>query len=477
MELNKTYIYDRATISDALKALDINGLGVVFIVNDQIKILGLLTDGDIRRALLKGISIEEGALPIMNTKFKSFHYKIIYQEISNAIDNKYKVIPLVDDQGKLVDYATSKRITNIPIAIPSIGDEELNNVIDCVKSGWISSQGSYVVDFEKEFSRLHENRFALSVSNGTVALHLALVALGIGKGDEVIVPDLTFAASINSIIHSGATPVLIDVDRKTWNIDVQKISSLITHKTKAILPVHLYGNPCQMDDIVSLANEFGLKIIEDCAESLGSLYNNKPLGIYGDAATYSFFGNKTITTGEGGMILFKNEEIYQEAKILRDHGMSKEKRYWHDVVGYNYRLTNLQASIGVAQLVKLDSFVKRKIDIANEYRFFFSQYDFFEAQNELKNSKSSYWLFSILLNDNAPFKKKEFIDALKLNGIDTRPVFYPLHLMPVYKDYSKKRLINSIELSAQGISLPSYVGISDKEIQYIFMTVKNLINV
>jgi perosamine synthetase len=232
-----------------------------------------------------------------------------------------------------------------------------------------------------------------------------------------------------------------------------------------------------MDDIVSLANEFGLKIIEDCAESLGSLYNNKPLGIYGDAATYSFFGNKTITTGEGGMILFKNEEIYQEAKILRDHGMSKEKRYWHDVVGYNYRLTNLQASIGVAQLVKLDSFVKRKIDIANEYRFFFSQYDFFEAQNELKNSKSSYWLFSILLNDNAPFKKKEFIDALKLNGIDTRPVFYPLHLMPVYKDYSKKRLINSIELSAQGISLPSYVGISDKEIQYIFMTVKNLINV
>jgi len=477
MELNKTYIYDRATVSEALKAIDINGLGVVFIVNDQIKVLGLLTDGDIRRALLKGISIEEGVLTIMNIKFKSYHYKTIYQEISNAIDKKHKVIPLVDDQGKLVDYATSKRINNIPIAIPSIGDEELNNVIDCVKSGWISSQGSYVIDFEKEFSRLHENRFALSVSNGTVALHLALVALGIGKGDEVIVPDLTFAASINSIIHSGATPVLIDVDRRTWNIDIQKITSLITPKTKAILPVHLYGNPCQMDDIVSIANEFDLKIIEDCAESLGSLYNNKPLGIYGDAATYSFFGNKTITTGEGGMILFKDEEIYQKAKILRDHGMSKEKRYWHDVVGYNYRLTNLQASIGVAQLAKLESFVKRKIDIANEYRFFFSQYDFFEAQNELNNSKSSYWLFSILLNDNAPLKKKEFMDGLKLNGIDTRPIFYPLHLMPVYKDYSKTRLNNSIELSCQGISLPSYVGISDKEIQYIFMTVKTLINV
>lgn len=477
MELNKTYIYDRATVSEALKAIDTNGLGVVFIVNDQIKVLGLLTDGDIRRALLKGISIEEGVLPIMNTKFKSFHYKTIYQEISNAIDNKYKVIPLVDDQGKLVDYATSKRITNIPIAIPSIGDEELNNVIDCVKSGWISSQGSYVIDFENEFSKLHENRFALSVSNGTVALHLALVALGIGKGDEVIVPDLTFAASINSIIHSGATPVLIDVDRKTWNIDVEKISSLVTQKTKAILPVHLYGNPCQMDDIVSIANEFDLKIIEDCAESLGSFYNNKPLGIYGDAATYSFFGNKTITTGEGGMILFKNEEIYQEAKILRDHGMSKEKRYWHDVVGYNYRLTNLQASIGVAQLAKLDSFVKKKIEIARQYSNFFSQYDFFEAQNELKNSKSSYWLFSILLSDNAPFTKKDFIDTLKLNGIDTRPVFYPLHSMAVYKDYSKIELKNSIELSRQGISLPSFVGISDKEIQYIFMTVKNLINV
>lgn len=476
MELNNIYIRSDENLSSAIKAIDKNTLGIIFIVDNNKKLIGLLTDGDIRRAILKGISIEKSVNEIINKKFKSFHYKTPYQEVSNSIDNRYKIIPLVDEKGILVDYASKNRINNIPIAIPSIGNEELNNVINCVKSGWISSQGSFVNDFENEFSKLHLNRYALSVSNGSVALHLALLALGITKGDEVIVPNLTFAASINSIIHTGATPVIADVNRKTWNIDVNKIESLINSRTKAIMPVHLYGNPCEMNKICSIAQKNNLKIIEDCAESLGSEYNNQPTGILGDAATYSFFGNKTITTGEGGMILFKEEEVYKKAMILRDHGMNKTKRYWHDLVGFNYRLTNLQASIGLAQLEKLNSFVNKKIQIAQYYIDFFSKYDFFEFQNKLDNSKNSYWLFSVLIKDNAPFTKNEFIDFLKRNGIDSRPLFFPLHSMPIYKNFKRSSLKNSIDLSAKGVSLPSFVGISRKEIKYILDTIKILIH-
>ena len=476
MELDNIYIKNDENLSTAIKAIDKNTLGIIFIVDKNKKLIGLLTDGDIRRAILKGISIEKPVNEIINKKFKSFHYKTPYQEVSNSIDNRYKIIPLVDDKGILVDYASKNRINNIPIAIPSIGNQELNNVINCVKSGWISSQGSFVNDFENEFSKLHHNRYALSVSNGSVALHLALLALGITKGDEVIVPNLTFAASINSIIHTGAKPVIADVNRKTWNIDVNKIEALISPRTKAIMPVHLYGNPCEMNKISSLAIENNLKIIEDCAESLGSEYNNYPTGIFGDAATYSFFGNKTITTGEGGMILFKEEEVYKKAMILRDHGMSKTKRYWHDLVGFNYRLTNLQASIGLAQLEKLNSFVNKKIQIAQHYIDFFSKYDFFEFQNKLDNSKNSYWLFSVLIKDNAPFTKNEFIDFLKRKGIDSRPLFFPLHSMPIYKNFKRSSLKNSIDLSAKGVSLPSFVDISRKEIKYILENIKNLIH-
>ena len=476
MELNNIYIRNDENLSSAIKAIDKNTLGIVFIVDNNKKLVGLLTDGDIRRAILKGISIEKSVNEIINKKFKSFHYNTPYQEVSNSIDNRYKIIPLVDEKGILVDYASKNRINNIPIAIPSIGKQELNNVINCVKSGWISSQGNFVNDFENEFSKIHHNRYTLSVSNGSVALHLALLALGITKGDEVIVPNLTFAASINSIIHTGATPVIADVNRKTWNIDVNKIESLINSRTKAIMPVHLYGNPCEMNKICSLAQKNNLKIIEDCAESLGSEYYNQPTGILGDAATYSFFGNKTITTGEGGMILFKEEEVYKKAMILRDHGMNKTKRYWHDMVGFNYRLTNLQASIGLAQLEKLNSFVNKKIQIAQYYIDFFSKYDFFEFQNKLDNSKNSYWLFSVLIKDNAPFTKNEFIDFLKRNGIDSRPLFFPLHSMPIYKNFKRSSLINSIDLSSKGVSLPSFVDISRKEIKYILETIKNLIH-
>jgi perosamine synthetase len=255
---------------------------------------------------------------------------------------------------QLVDYSTIYKLRSISIASPLLNGNELNYVTDCLKTNWISSQGKYVKEFERQFELYHENFNAVAVSNGTVALHLALEAIGIGENDEVLVPNLTFAASVNAIIYAKAIPVLVDISKETLNIDLNKIENLITKNTKAIMVVHLYGSPCDMNSIIEISKKYNLKIIEDCAEALGSYYYNRPVGVFGDVSTFSFYGNKTITTGEGGMVLFKDNEIAEKARVLRDHGMSKSKRYWHDFVGYNYRLTNIQAAIGVAQFERLN---------------------------------------------------------------------------------------------------------------------------
>ena len=228
----------------------------------------------------------------------------------------------------------------LPVMEPSLNGNELQYVIDCIKTGWISSQGLYVKRFEAEFASYLGVPEAVSCANGTVALHLALAALGIGAGDEVIVPDLTFAASINAVLHSGATPVLVDVRRDTWTIDTDSLQSLMTPRTRAIMPVHLYGRASHMDELRAIAKAHGVLLIEDAAEALGASYRGAMLGSLGDAGTFSFFGNKLITTGEGGMVVYRDAKAAARARILRDHGMDPKRRYWHLEVGYNYRLTN-----------------------------------------------------------------------------------------------------------------------------------------
>ena len=474
MELNKTYIYETASLKDAVTSINQSGLGTVFIVNKNIKPIGILTDGDIRKALLIDNNLSIPVTNIMNKDFIKMGYKDNYHDILSKISNEIKVIPLVNDEDVLVEYATKDYISFIPIAKPILGNEELSNVIDCVQSGWISSQGSYVDKFEKEFSKFHNNLYSLSVSNGSVALHLALVSLGIGEGDEVLVPDLTFAASINSIIHAGATPVIIDVEKDTWNIDPKKAEENINFNTKAIMPVHLYGNPSKMENINSLAKKHSLLVIEDCAEAIGSKTSNKLMGTFGDASTFSFFGNKTITTGEGGMILFKKKEDYNKAKILRDHGMNPKIKYWHDFIGFNYRLTNIQASIGTAQLKRLNEFVLKKREISKKYENFFSTYNFIETQKISKRDYSSYWLFSFMILKNSPVSKEKCMSILKSKGIDTRPVFYPLHEMEIYKKYRKGIISNSKFVSKYGISLPTHLDLSEGQIEYILESLKEI---
>jgi perosamine synthetase len=465
------------SLRKGLEKLNKSGLATLFVVDDNNKLIGILTDGTIRRSLLSNYTLESIVREVMKTDFVSFPVNTDNAIILAAINDAVKIIPLVDDLNHLVDYASINKIRRISIASPVLAGNELAYVTECIKTNWISSQGKYVRLFEDLFTKYHLDHQSLAVSNGTVALHLALVALGIGKDDEVIVPNLTFAASANAVLYTGAKPILVDIDPITWNLDVKKLESSVTQKTKAIMPVHLYGNPCNMDFIMKFAKIHNLFVIEDCAEALGSYYNGKPLGTFGDAATFSFYGNKTITTGEGGMIVFKDNKIAEKAAMLRDHGMNKTKRYWHEEVGYNYRLTNLQAAIGVAQFERLDDFVSAKRRIAKSYNEALGISKYFQLPNEEINTINSYWLYTCLITSNSLFNRDELINYLNSMGIETRPVFYPLHLMPPYYKFGNiDDLKCSLDIAQRGISLPSSVNLTEIELAYICNTIHNFIN-
>ncbi|MBI3709087.1 MAG: DegT/DnrJ/EryC1/StrS family aminotransferase [Proteobacteria bacterium] len=379
------------------------------------------------------------------------------------------VLPLLDADRRPVGLASAGRKRRIPVAEPVLSGNESRYVNECLTTNWISSQGAFVRRFESDFAQRIGAGHALAVSNGTVALHLALLALGVGKGDEVIVPDLTFAATINAAFYAGATPVIVDVDRTTWNIDPAAIAAAITPRSKAIIPVHLYGQPAAMDEILALARRHNLVVIEDAAEAVGARYNDKACGAIGDAGTFSFFSNKLVTTGEGGMVVFRDAEAAERARRLRDHGMDPKKRYWHLEIGYNYRLTNLQAAIGCAQLEQLDGFLARKMEIAARYAAGLGPIPHMTLPAKLPGLKNSHWAYSIIPDmARLGITRDELADRLERARIETRPLFYPLHAMPPYKPHAGNRAFpNTDWLSENGISLPSAVSLTDAEIDYI----------
>lgn len=469
-------IPQNSSIQAALVNIDDNALGMTFVVDENNMLLGVVTDGDIRRGLIHGRSVEDSVNDIMNTEVVSLNVNAENRDILSLLNDRIKVIPLVNEAGELVDYASPSKLKRIALASPKFDEKELENVVQCVKTGWVSSQGSFVREFEAQFRDYCGQPTALAVSNGTVALHLALVALGIKEGDEVLVPDLTFAASANSVIYCGAKPVLVDVYAHSMMIDIEQAESLITDKTKAIMPVHLYGQVADMDSILKLAEKHDLLVIEDCAEALGSTYKGQRVGSFGDAAGFSFFGNKIITTGEGGMVVFKSEETGNHAAVLRDHGMDKSKRYWHNFVGFNYRMTNIQAALGVAQMEKLDYFVEAKRRIASHYDNAFK--DVAQIQTPFISSevKNCYWMYNILLTDSCKVSRDEVLEQLTNAGIECRPVFYPLSAMPVYQDCVRVDMKHSVHLSAVGISLPSAPTLDTPELDFVVENVLRIVH-
>jgi len=358
----------------------------------------------------------------------------------------------------------------IPLAEPIIGEKELKNVTKAIKSGWISSKGEFIPEFEDKFAKYCGVKYGVATSNGTVALHLALATLGVKRGDEVIVPTLTFVATANAVVYCNAKPVFVDSHPDYWCIDPEKIEEKITKNTKAIIPVHLYGHPCDMDPIMDIARDHDLYVIEDAAEAHGAKYNGRRTGSIGNIGCFSFYGNKIITTGEGGMLTTNDEEIAEKAMMLRDHAMSKEKKYWHEHIGFNYRMTNVQAALGVAQLEKIEEIIKIKRRNAKLYNSLLKDVDGITLPPEAKWANNVYWMYSILIEDEFGGRDK-VMEKLREKKIDTRPFFYPIHVQPPYLKPGGETFPVAEELSKKGVNLPSAATLREDELRYIVQTI------
>jgi len=358
-------------------------------------------------------------------------------------------------------------IKHIPVASPAFTGNEKKYVMDCLESGWISSVGKYVKQFEQEFASFCSTKHAMSCSNGTVALHLALLALGVKPGDEVIVPTLTYIATANAVTYCGAKPIFIDSEPQTWNIDPTLIEQSITARTKGIVVVHLYGHPADMNPILSIAKKHDLFVIEDAAEAHGALYNNKIVGSLGDIGTFSFFGNKIITTGEGGMVVTNNDVLEERVRLLKGQGVDPQRRYWFPMIGYNYRMTNIQAAIGLAQLENFHWHLKKRREVAGlYYKYLGGLEDLIELPVEKEWARHSFWMFSILIKKNLKISRDELMQHLEKDGIETRPVFYPMHIMPPYFNPDAELPV-ATDVAARGINLPTHPLLNVEDIAYI----------
>ncbi len=357
----------------------------------------------------------------------------------------------------------------IPIYQPTLDGNEKKYVNECLDTSWISSRGEFIPRFENDFRKYIGVEHATAVSNGTVALHLAIVTLGIGPGDEVIVPSFTYIASVSTIAITGATPVFVDSLEDTWQMDPQDVKRKITTHTKAIMAVHLYGHPCEMDELVKFAKENNLFLIEDCAEAFGSTYKKKHVGTFGDLATFSFYGNKTITTGEGGVVVTNDETLYDRAYHLKMHGLAKYRQYWHDVLGFNYRMTNICAAIGLAQIEKANEKILKKRQIAKWYNDALKDLPV-KHHCEYGEVFHSYWMYSILVE--SPKIREELREYLNDRGIETRPTFFPVHTMPMFSHKFQKLPVAEY-LGWHGINMPSWPGLSQDKIEFIAEEISN----
>lgn len=356
-----------------------------------------------------------------------------------------------------------------PISQPSITELEKSYVNDAVSSGWVSSAGEYILKFEDSFAKFCQTKYCVSVSNGTVGLFLALKALGIDAGDEVIVPDFSFIATANAVSHVGATPVFVDIDRNTLCIDAKKFASAITSRTRAVIPVHIYGHPAAMQEITKIAKDNDIIVIEDCAEAHGAKINDIPVGGWGDVGVFSFYGNKIITSGEGGAIVLNDSNLAVKLKHLRDHAMSPDKRYWHDAIGYNFRITNLQAALGLAQLERVSDIIEKKRSIFNWYYSRLGDIKLIRLNYHAPDVMPVYWMICLELIGADAAARDYLMKELQDRGVDSRPYFYPMSDMPMYKT-ANTPITHAV--AAIGLNLPSYFDLTEEDVNMICEEIK-----
>lgn len=366
--------------------------------------------------------------------------------------------------------ANSKPATmpRIPVAAPVLDGRETEYVMECMQTSWISSNGRFIRAFEEAFAKLCGVKHAIATNNGTTALHLALVALDLKPGDEVIVPTLTYIASANAVRYCGATPVFVDNDPVTFNIDPVDVAAKITSRTRGIMPVHLYGHPADMDPLLDLAKKHNLFVLEDAAEAVAALYKGRPTGSLGDCATFSFFGNKIITTGEGGMVTTNDDALAERLRLFRGQGMDPQRRYWFPVIGYNYRMTNIQAAIGLGQIERIDHHLAVRQSIADAYhRKLEKLSDRIVLPRAETWARHVYWMYTIVLRDDVKRSRDEVMARMDAQGVETRPVFYPMHVMPPYFEHGANKYPVAERSAARGINLPTHGALSDQDIDRV----------
>ena len=457
-------IFENETINKGITKLTLNGQGAVIVISKKYKALGIISDDEIRNAYLNKINTNLSCTEIYNPNF-FYISQNSFKDISELI-NKYKVIPVLKN-GILVNIISRTLSESTPIAKPKIYEACKLYVNNCLNSTWVSSQGSYVDKFENYFKDFTGLKNVTSVINGTSAIELALAAFNIGSGDEVIVPNFTFGGSINPIINQGATPVIVEVNKDTWLLNFDLLKTAITKKTKAIICVDIYGNPENVNLLRQLIPK-NIKIIQDSAESLSSTFNNKHTGVFADAVTFSFYANKLITTGEGGIVCFKNKKYFNIAKLIKNHGMNSSKKYYHILPGKNLRMTNLSAAIGCGQMENINKIIEERNFIFKNYRDKLTNYITEPKIN--KSATQGPWLFTGVLDK---IKSKKLITYLRTKNIEANPLFYPLNIQPAYSKYKYiYKFKNSHEIHKYGISLPTFNDILNNEQNNIIDLIK-----
>jgi len=367
----------------------------------------------------------------------------------------------------------------IPVNEPLLNGNERKYLNECIDTGWISSEGPFIKKFEEKMAERVARKHGIAVCNGSVALDAAVAALGIGKGDEVIMPSFTIISCAAAVVRIGAKPVLIDCDPLTWNMDVNKIESKINKNTKAIMVVHIYGLPTDMDPVIEIARKYGLKIIEDAAEMHGQTYKGKPCGSFGDISTFSFYPNKHVTTGEGGMIMTNDDNLAEKCRQLKNLCFQAKKRYVHEELGWNFRMTNLQAALGVAQLERLDEFVKIKRAMGKKYTELLKDFDKIQLPlNAMNYADNIYWVYGIVLKPSVKHNNDEVIKLLAEKGIGTRSFFWPMHEQPVFQKmglFLNEKYPVSENIARRGLYIPSGLALTEEQMNEVVKVLKEVI--
>ena len=375
----------------------------------------------------------------------------------------------------------------IPVNEPLLGERELDYVTECVRTGWVSSAGRFIGEFEQKWAEYCERRYGIAVCNGTVALQVAVAALDLQPGDEVIMPTFTIISCALAVIYNSGVPVLVDSDPRTWCLDVNQVKEVITPKTRAIMPVHIYGHPVDMDPLLDLADKHGLAIVEDAAEAHGAEYLSgrhsanptwQRCGSFGALSCFSFYANKLVTTGEGGMVLTDDAQLAEKARSLRNLCFLPERRFYHQELGFNFRMTNLQAALGLAQLERMDEIVARKRWMGQEYTRRLKDIEGLQLPVEEPWARSVYWMYGLVLSEETGMDARQFAQRLKERGVDTRPFFLGMHEQPVFHKrglFLNERYPVAERIARQGLYLPSGLALTEEQLEEVCVAVREIL--